>query len=102
MAWVYISIAVGAAGFLLWIIIDYLNASSGLKPKADLARQEIRECEMRIESEQAATDGAKEEVNALQQEIVELDKEFKEIGKKVEEYQQRERRRKPTKFKLED
>ena len=41
MAWVYIAISVGAAGFLVWIIIDYLNASSGLKPRAELARQEI-------------------------------------------------------------
>lgn len=102
MAWVYISIAVGAAGFLLWIVVDYLNASSSLKPKADLARQEIRECEMRIESEQATTDGTKEELNALQKEIVDLEKELNEIVKKVEEYRQRERRRKPTKFKLEE
>jgi septal ring factor EnvC (AmiA/AmiB activator) len=102
MAWVYISIAIGAAGFLIWIIVDYLNASSGLKPKAELARQEIRECEMRIESEQTATDATKQEVEALQKEIAELEKELNEIGKKVEEYRQRERRRKPTKFKLED
>ena len=102
MAWVYISIAVGAAGFLIWIIIDYLNASSGLKPKADMARQEIRECEMRIESEQAATDATKQEVEGLQKEIGDLEKELTEIGKKVEEYRQRERRRKPTKFKLEE
>jgi septal ring factor EnvC (AmiA/AmiB activator) len=102
MVWVYISIAVGAAGFLIWIIIDYLNASSGLKPKADMARQEIRECEMRIESEQAATDATKQEVEGLQKEIGDLEKELTEIGKKVEEYRQREHRRKPTKFKLED
>ena len=102
MAWVYISIAVGAAGFLIWIIIDYLNSSSGLKPKADMARQEIRECEMRIESEQAATNSTKQEVEELQKEIGELEKELTEVGKKVEEYRQRERRRKPTKFKLED
>ena len=102
MAWVYIAIAAGAAGFLVWIIIDYLNVSSGLKPKAELAKQEIRECEMRIESEKAATDLAKQEVEGLQKEIAELEKELNDIGKKVEEYRQRERRRKPTKFKLDD
>ena len=102
MAWVYISIAIGAAGFLIWIVVDYLNASSSLKPKADLARQEIRECESRIESEQAATDATKQEVEALQKEIADLEKELNEVGKKVEEYRQRERRRKPTKFKLEE
>lgn len=102
MAWVYISIAIGAAGFLVWIIVDYLNASSSLKPKTDLARQEIRECEMRIEAEQVATDATKGEVEELQKEIAGLEKELAEITKKVEEYRQRERRRKPTKFKLEE
>ena len=67
-----------------------------------VSRQEIRECEMRIESEQAATDATKQEVEGLQKEIGDLEKELTEIGKKVEEYRQRERRRKPTKFKLED
>ena len=102
MAWVYISIAIGAAGFLVWIIVDYLNASSSLRPKADLARQEIRECELRIESEQSATGSTKHEVEELQKEIGELEKELTEISKKVEEYRQRERRRKPTKFRLEE
>jgi len=102
MALVYISIAIGAAGFLVWIIIDYLKVSSGLRPKAELAKQEIRQCEMSIESEQGTTDSIKQEVEDLQKEIVDLEKELKEIGKKVEEYRQRERRRKPTKFKLDD
>jgi septal ring factor EnvC (AmiA/AmiB activator) len=102
MAWVYISIAIGAAGFLVWIVVDYLNSSASLRPKADLARQEIRECELRIESEQTATDSTKQEVEDLQKEIGELEKELVEIAKKVEEYRQRERRRKPTKFKLEE
>ncbi len=102
MAWVYIAISVGAAGFLVWIIIDYLNASSGLKPRAELARQEIRECEMRIESEQSAANSTKQEVENLQKEIAEMEKELVEVQKKVEQFRARERRRKPTKFKLED
>jgi septal ring factor EnvC (AmiA/AmiB activator) len=102
MAWVYISIAVGAAGFLVWIVIDYVNASAGLKPKAELARHEIRECEARIGAEQVATETTKQDVESLQKEIAELEKELVEVGKKVEEYRQRERRRKPTKFKLEE
>lgn len=102
MAWVYIAISVGAAGFLVWIIIDYLNASSGLKPRAELARQEIRECEMRIESEQSAASSTKQDVENLQKEIAEMEKELGEVQKKVEQFRARERRRKPTKFKLED
>jgi hypothetical protein len=42
MAWVYIVIAIGAGGFLVWIVIEYLNAAASLKPKADIARREIR------------------------------------------------------------
>lgn len=102
MAWVYISIAIGAAGFLVWIIVDYLNASAGLRPKADLARNEIRDCESRIESEQVGTEATRLEVEGLQREIAELERELVEVGRKVEEYRQRERRRKPTKFKLEE
>ena len=102
MTWVYLAISIGAAGFLVWIVIDYLNASSGLKPKADLARQEIRECELRIETEQSATNSTKEGVETLQKEIGDLEKELNELTKKVEEYRQREKRRKPTKFKLEE
>ncbi len=102
MSWVYISIAVGAAGFLIWIIIDFLNASALLKPKADMAREEIRECEMRIESEQMEAEAMKIELEGLQKEIGELEKESTDVGKKVEEYRQRETRRKPTKFKVEE
>ena len=101
MAWVYVTIALGAAGFLVWIIVDYLNCSS-LNPKADLARQEIRQCEMKIETEETAASTTKKTVDALQEEIGEMEKELAETGKKVEEYRQRERRRKPTKFKLEE
>lgn len=102
MAWVFICIAAGAAGFLVWIIVDYLKVSSGLKPKAYLARQEIRECEMRIEGEQSATNTAKQAVEVLTKEIEELEKELVELQKKVDEYQEKEKRRKPTKFKLEE
>jgi septal ring factor EnvC (AmiA/AmiB activator) len=102
MTWVFMFIAAGAGVFLVKIIIDYMNASSGLKPKAEMARQEIRECEMRIESEQAAANTIKHEVEGLQKEIAELEKELGEMQKKVEQVRSRERRRKPTKFKLED
>ncbi len=102
MAWVFISIAVGAAGFLVFIVIDYLKVSAGLKPKANLAKAEIRECENKIEAEQGATNDTKEAVSALQKEIEELEKELGELTKKVEEYREREKRRKPTRFQLDE
>ena len=55
-----------------------------------------------LDLKQAATGEAKQEVEELQMEIGELEKELTETGKKVEEYRDRERRRKPTKFKVED
>jgi peptidoglycan hydrolase CwlO-like protein len=102
MAWVFVCIAAGAAGFLVFIVIDYLKVSAGLKPKADLAKAEIRECEAKIEAEQSATKDTKEQVASLQKEIEELEKELVELQKKVDEYREREKRRKPTKFKLEE
>jgi chromosome segregation ATPase len=102
MAWVFIVIAVGACGFLVLIIVDYLKVSSGLKPKADLARNEIDQCELRIETEKSATEGAKQAVADLQKEIEGLEKELNFLGKTLDEYKDKERRRKPTKFKLEE
>ena len=102
MAWVFISIAVGAAGFLVFIIIDYLKVAGGLKPKADLAKAEIRDCENKIEAEQGATNETKEAVGDLQKEIEELEKELGELSKKVEEYREREKRRKPTRFQVDE
>ena len=52
--------------------------------------------------EQAATDATKQEVEGLQQEAKDLEKKLTEIAKKVKKYREDERRRKPTKFKLED
>lgn len=102
MAWVFSCIAVGAAFFLIWIIVDYLRVSSGLKPKAYLSRQEIRECEMKIEAEASATGAAKQVVEGLAKEIEGLEKELAELQKKVDEYQEKEKKRKPTKYKLEE
>jgi chromosome segregation ATPase len=76
--------------------------SAGLKPKADLAKAEIRECESKIEAEQGATNETKESVEELQKEIEVLEKELGELGKKVEDYREREKRRKPTRFQVDE
>lgn len=102
MAWFYIAIVTGLAGVLVWIIADYFKVFSGLKPEAQLAQKEIRECQMLIEDEQVATSNTKQEVENLQKEISDLEKELGDMQKKVEKVRARERRRKPTKFKLED
>ena len=102
MAWVFICIAAGAAGFLVFIVIDYLKVTAGLKHKPDLAKAEIRECEAKIDAEQNATKDTKEQVAALQKEIEDLAKELTALEKTLDKYREREKRRKPTKFRLEE
>ena len=102
MAWVFICISAGAAGFLIFVVIDYLKASASLKPEVDFANAEIRECAAKIDAEQNATKDTTEQLASLKKEIGELEKELTELQRKVEEYWEREKRRKPTKFKLEE
>lgn len=102
MAWVYIVIAIGAAGFLVWIIIEYLNAAASLKPKADIARREIKEVEMKIESEQVAADASRQDVEDLKKEVAGMEKELKAVEKVIGQQQENERRRNPTKFRVEE
>ena len=99
---VFLLIALGAAGFLIFLVMEYLKVSSSLKPRADLAKAEIRECDDRIESEQEITRRTKDEVAALTKEVEVLEKEVVGLGKKMEAYKDKEKRRKPTKFKLEE
>ena len=102
MTGVYLAISIGAAGFMIWLIIDCLNVFSGLKPKVDQAKQEARECQEQIEAEQSATKDTNQEVESLQKEIGDLEKEMGELSKQVEEFRQKEKRRKPNKLKLEE
>ncbi len=57
---------------------------------------------MQIEAEQAAAGETKTSVDEMQKEIGELEKELGELTKQVGGYKQKERRRKPTKFKLDE
>ena len=102
MTWVFICIAIGAASFLIWVIVDFYHAASRLKPQADLIGQEIRECEVQIELERSALEATKQEVDLLHREIGALDRDVSNTGKVLEKYRQRERRLKPTKFKVDN
>lgn len=102
MAWVFLFIAAGAVGFLVLILLEYLKTASSLKPKADLAKKEIQEYEARIQGEQTTTLSAQGTIESLQKEIDGLEKELKDLEKQAQEGRERERRRKPTKFKLEE
>jgi septal ring factor EnvC (AmiA/AmiB activator) len=102
MAWVFLFISVGAVGFLVLILLEYLKTTATMKPRAEMARKEIKEYESRIASEQGGAASAQGSTEQLQEEIKALEKELKEAEKKMDEFKDRERRRKPTKFKLEE
>lgn len=102
MTWVYMALAVGSAGFLVWIVIEYLKGAASLKPKADIARREIKEIEIKIESEQVAVDSTNQEVEALKSEVAEIEKALKAGAGVIAKHQENERRRNPTKFRVED
>ena len=101
MTGVYLAISIGAAGFLIWIFIDYLNVFAGLQPKVDQAKQDIEACQDLVEAEQVSTKDINQEVESLQKEIGDLEKEIEDLSKQVEKLRQNEKRRKPNKFKLE-
>ncbi|MGY8827204.1 MAG: hypothetical protein ACKVJG_25350 [Candidatus Latescibacterota bacterium] len=102
MGIVYITIAIGSAGFLAWVIMEYLNTSASLKPKADIARREIEEVELKIEREQVASESALQEVEVLKKEVADMEKELTSTETSIGQLQENERRRNPTKFKVED
>ncbi len=100
MTFVFIFIAIGAGVFLTMILLEYLKAFSALKPKADLASLEIRDCETKIEGETVELNAIKAEIEELQKEVADLEIKVTEIGKFLKEHKEGERRRNPTKFKL--
>lgn len=102
MAWVFLFISVGAIGFLVLILLEYLKTSATMRPRAEMARKEIKEYEARIAGEQTGAASAQGSTEALQEEIKSLEKDLREAEKKMDEFRDRERRRKPTKFKLEE
>ncbi len=102
MALLYIFISLGLVVFLIMIVIEYFNLSSGLKPKVDAALQEIRECEMQIEEEMEYINMAKQEVEELKPEIAKLAQELVETGKILKKEKERASRRKPNQFKVEE
>ena len=102
MALLYIFISLGLVVFLIMILIEYFNLSSGLKPKVDAALQEIRECEMQIEDELSLVNIAKQEVDELKPEIGKIELELAETGKVLKKEKERASRRKPNQFKIEE
>lgn len=102
MTWVYISIAIGSAAFLLYIVIEYLKASSTLKPQADYARRQIREVEMQTEAEGASVESTKVEMAELDKEVKALAENLKKTENESAKLKTKESRRRPTSHRVDE
>tara|TARA_Y100000588_G_scaffold389288_1_gene491645 strand:+ start:261 stop:569 length:309 start_codon:yes stop_codon:yes gene_type:complete len=102
MTWVYICIAIGSTGFLFYVVIEYLKASSALKPQAEYARQQIREVEVQTEMEGASVESTKAEMADLEKEVKSLAENLKKIEQESAKLKSRESRRRPTSHQVED
>jgi len=102
MTWVYISIAIGSAAFLFYIIIEYLKASSTLKPQADYARRQIREVEMQTEVEGASVEATKVAMAELDKEVKALTESMTETENESAKLKTKESRRRPTAHRVDE
>ncbi len=66
MDWVYTFVSLCSGGFLLFSIVDFLNTSSKLKPRAYDARKEIEAYESELEEEMSFVGSTKNENEELQ------------------------------------
>ncbi len=102
MDWLYIIIALGSAGFIIHSIIAFLNTSSELEPRANVARDFIEQCEEQIKAEIASTGATKEEVDQLQQKIADMEKELQQLDAQAAHLQSQEQRRREDRIKPQD
>ena len=102
MTGVYLTIAIGSAGFLVWIIIDYLNVDARVKPKIDQAQTEIQIFTEKVEAERVSTNEIDQQVEIIKVDIGNLEEELEELSKKVEQLKRRAERRMATKVKVEE
>ncbi len=93
MDWAYIAVALCSAGFLIYSIIDFLNISSELKPRAFDARREIETYEKELEEELSSTGSTKHNNEELQQEIADMERELKELDATAADLEAKQKRR---------
>ena len=102
MDWLYIIIALGSAGFIIYSVIAFLNISSELEPRADEARNYIEECDEQVEAEMASAGATKEEVDQLQQKIADMEKELQQLDARAAHLQSQEQRRREDRIEPRD
>jgi septal ring factor EnvC (AmiA/AmiB activator) len=93
MDWAYIAVALCSAGFLIYSIIDFLNVSSGLKPRAFNARKEIETYEKELEEELSTTGSTKHDNEELKQEIADMERELQTLDATAADLEDKQKRR---------
>ena len=101
MIWVYLTIAVGSAVILTWVIIDYFNVTSLLRPLVAQAQLEIGQSEEDFRVEESTIEMVEREVRELKNEVGVLEKKIETTNINIEEHKLRKQRRAPTSQKLE-
>ena len=101
MIWVYLTIGVGSAVILAWVIIDYFNVTSLLRPLVAQAQSEIGQSEEDFRVEESTIDMVEREVRELKNEVGVLEKKIETTNINIEEHKLRKQRRAPTSQKLE-
>jgi hypothetical protein len=99
--WVYLTLGVGAAVILVWVIIDYLNVSSILRPLVDKAQLDIGQSEEDFKVEESTIELVDKELGELKNEVATLEKEIATANRTIEEHNLKRQRRAPTSQKLE-
>ena len=100
MIWVYVIIGVGAAVILAWVIIDYLNQASILRPMVGETQTGIGQSEEDLKAEESTIDMVEKEIGNLKTEVAGLEKNVEKTSRKIEEHKLRKQRRAPTSQKL--
>jgi len=99
MIWVYVTIGVGAAVILAWVIIDYLNLAAILRPM--VGQTDVGQSEEDFKIEESTIDMVEQEIGDLKTEVAGLEKSIEKTNRNIEEHKLKKQRRAPTSQKLE-
>ena len=100
MIWVYVTIAVGAAVILVWVIIDYLNVVAILRPLVDNTQSEFGQSEERFKVENCTFEMVEREIGELKAEITVLEGKVETVKTSIDDFNLKKQRRAPTSQKL--
>lgn len=98
MTLVYVGIALGIVGLLAEMAVDYRRQAAELKTDQDEVREQIANHQQRAQELKRKAEDAHTRIEGLQAEKRSLEKDLKVQSQLLEEREQEERTRNPTKF----